>query len=845
MGGYNKWNVMKKNLLTILRTLVFVLPLSLCFVSCEGFDWNEIFKPGGDEDKDFVAVTPDELFFDSKASSDTLTVNSSGEWMINGIPSWLNVSCMNGDDGDELIVTVDENSTADERDALLILQCGDALDTLSVTQYGHIETNYVELDFGGRGVSYNYNEATGTVDVTYSNGDIPSVEYGKAFVLPAEYRYDIRVVESYSVSGNTLKIQTSQGNMTNLFRNISFTLATNPSASTRSVDGSRVYTPSSYGYLDESGRYHEVYNSVTRATYIQPVELWRFTQDYSGNYIYSGKAGELYWDKCRFDARLDGKFTFDFGEKAIDEVRWAGDLRGFSYELRGSIGADMLLHYHYENEYSEKGDSIIKYNALKTGVFRFAVGGVPVVILVYTHLGKAHSFSVEGSLDATAGLKLGHELTVGLEWTPDGGVQPIREATPTFDVYPFTVEAEASAEAKVSYYPQVEVGVYKFIGPWFEPRPYLKENVEAGFRASTDGENYVGWKAESYNGMDLRMGLKLDFGMFDKDVWTSDVHNVIKDQLLFEAPSRIRTLSPKDGIEVDKGETVTAEFIVESYCPVTAKYYPCPLALVNFDAECGDLNTEVAVANAEGIVKVEWTPSPDGAYATRADEMVERVLTAEVVDKSGEVISDATLTVRVEKPDLCPDANHVHAVDLGLSVKWACCNVGAESPEGYGGYYAWGETEEKSNYTWSTYKYWSDKDGDGNCDNGEYQNIGSNISGTSYDVAHVKWGGSWRMPTLDEIKELCNNCSWQWTEVNGIKGQKVTGPNGNSIFLPAAGGRDGTGVGSRGSYGYYWSGSLYEYYSYYCPCYLVFNSDRHDWVNYLRTFGLTVRPVTE
>ena len=178
------------------------------------------------------------------------------------------------------------------------------------------------------------------------------------------------------------------------------------------------------------------------------------------------------------------------------------------------------------------------------------------------------------------------------------------------------------------------------------------------------------------------------------------------------------------------------------------------------------------------------------------------------------------------------------AIDLGLSVKWATCNVGAESPEDYGSYYAWGETEEKSNYTLENYKYY-------NSSTGDFNNIGSNISGTSYDVAHVKWGGSWRMPTLDEIKELYDKCSWQWIEVNGIEGQKVTGPNGNSIFLPAAGDRFGTEVLGRGSYGDYWSGTLHENYSY--GAYnLTFYSDYLDWDNYYnRFYGHTVRPVTE
>ncbi len=190
---------------------------------------------------------------------------------------------------------------------------------------------------------------------------------------------------------------------------------------------------------------------------------------------------------------------------------------------------------------------------------------------------------------------------------------------------------------------------------------------------------------------------------------------------------------------------------------------------------------------------------------------------------------------------LCDDANHVHAVDLGLSVKWACCNVGASVPEGYGGYYAWGETEEKSDYDRDTYQYYIDTDGDGYK---EWQNIGSNISGTSYDVAHVKWGGGWRMPTRDEIEELCEKCSWEWTSVNGIYGKKVTGPNGNSIFLPAAGFRNGTEVYLRGSYGNYWSGTLNEDSSY--DAYdLYFYSGYGYWSNYYRGGGHTVRPVTD
>lgn len=185
------------------------------------------------------------------------------------------------------------------------------------------------------------------------------------------------------------------------------------------------------------------------------------------------------------------------------------------------------------------------------------------------------------------------------------------------------------------------------------------------------------------------------------------------------------------------------------------------------------------------------------------------------------------------------------AVDLGLglSVKWASCNVGAESPEEYGDYFAWGETEEKSDYSLYTYKYYVDSDEIDFEDKFIY--LGSNISGTQYDVAHVKWGGSWRMPTRNEIEELVEKCSWKWTTYNNVNGQLVTGPNGNSIFLPAAGLRYGTDVDSVGGHGYYWSATQHESYSD-SACRLYFLSDVNDWYSWnSRGFGYTVRPVSD
>lgn len=184
------------------------------------------------------------------------------------------------------------------------------------------------------------------------------------------------------------------------------------------------------------------------------------------------------------------------------------------------------------------------------------------------------------------------------------------------------------------------------------------------------------------------------------------------------------------------------------------------------------------------------------------------------------------------------------AINLGLSVMWASHNVGATAPEEFGGYYAWGETEVKDNYDMSTYKWY---DGTERTITKYYTEnyvvADKDILDLEDDVAHVKWNECWRMPTFYEILELCNNCSREWTTINGVDGYKFTGPNGNSIFLPAAGYRDGTEVIGHGLYGRYWSGSLYLDYGDSGASSLYFNGSHCDWNGITRDYGYTVRPV--
>ena len=191
--------------------------------------------------------------------------------------------------------------------------------------------------------------------------------------------------------------------------------------------------------------------------------------------------------------------------------------------------------------------------------------------------------------------------------------------------------------------------------------------------------------------------------------------------------------------------------------------------------------------------------------------------------------------------------NGHEAVDLGLpsGLKWATCNVGATKPEEAGGFYAWGEVAEKDAYDWKTYKW---------CEDGSYSKLtkyNENVSVYTLepedDAAHVLWGGSWRMPTREEFDELLTKCTRKFTTQNEVRGLLVTGPNGNSIFLPSAGYNSGTQVQWTNNRGYWWTcnGNYgnkttgYAFYSQY--------DQGRTYVNgqISRVYGLNIRAVTK
>lgn len=215
------------------------------------------------------------------------------------------------------------------------------------------------------------------------------------------------------------------------------------------------------------------------------------------------------------------------------------------------------------------------------------------------------------------------------------------------------------------------------------------------------------------------------------------------------------------------------------------------------------------VENDEKIVIVERNNKTDKEYAAQdSNVVINQYDDGTVLESKGE-------DNRKEKSNITTGAEaygHEY-VDLGLSVKWATCNVGATKPEEYGDYYAWGETEKKNDYSFFTYKYTVDGYLRSKGYNNKRYNEVDHLRRLELidDVAFCKWGNDWRMPTVVEFKELIDNCNWIWTIQKGISGYKVeskkNGYIGQYIFLPAAG-FGGTSPNGQGINGLYWSNIL-------------------------------------
>ena len=346
--------------------------------------------------------------------------------------------------------------------------------------------------------------------------------------------------------------------------------------------------------------------------------------------------------------------------------------------------------------------------------------------------------------------------------------------------------------------------------------------------------------------------------------WITDVS--VTDNTVSYKVSENNSGSKRTGnIRISYGSYATVNYtVVQKYTAASIVFTP---SSVDFDYNGGTGSFSFEILNPRESIsctatsQVDWITDVLVGESTVSFKITENnswaKRTESIEIKYGDLPSNVFNITQNGNPELIPDGT----VDLGLSVLWASCNLGesglVSSPEEYGAYYAWGETETKDNYSWSTYKFGNSSSGPfskyntkslyGTVDNKTVLETGPNGD----DVASKKLGGKWRMPTDEEWTALRTNCTWTWTSNynnTGIAGRivksNVSGHTDKSIFLPAAGYRNVTGLYNAGSRGYYWSSSLYTVSPYYAWD-VYFNSDNVGGYNNYRYNGLSVRPVSE
>ncbi len=274
-----------------------------------------------------------------------------------------------------------------------------------------------------------------------------------------------------------------------------------------------------------------------------------------------------------------------------------------------------------------------------------------------------------------------------------------------------------------------------------------------------------------------------------------------------------------------------------------------------------EINLEFKVTDGNGNVSTleAWEPIPksEGVLnisvgTTNANSTVKAIALHVSETKKGgtDIMTEFTIIDSEQQKGYlkCPDNNHPHMINLNLpsGTLWSCCNVGASTPEAYGGYYAWGETWTKDNYSLKSYNYCN-----GTSYNG-FIDIGSDIAGTSYDVAHTIWKESWVMPNRNQLTELIENCTGKWTTKNNVNGCEFTGSNGATIFLPASGWYYDTNLVSSNYLGGYRSSTLASTPTGYTEpwTYILVIDQKTQSVegNYdlgIRFYGLPVRPVAK
>ena len=694
-----------------------------------------------------------------------------------------------------------------------------------------INHNYVLIDWDNATL-LSANDSIGDYQIKF-DGEIPELQPGSIITIDQDTVVHHIFIETVDMNGNIVNVTSTEAYLTDIFADTDFTLST--ADESKSPAQRNVFHPVAAYQRDDNGIYKTLDVKSGRTDgWGFTHDLWQYGANFDGEELFSGSNYSIYMERMNFNLDLDLEMYMNFSGRDVHEIvnnaidRWRSRALNVNAYLKGSFDTEERIRCDVQGSCSySPGYDIWKHNLFRPLTVRFVVYGVPVIIKLNSDLYRQVEVTASGQISAYTGFADNAEGRLGFEWQQSGGISPMASFSNTFEFTPPTVEGKGTIVAKAWAFPRVRLLLYNVVGPSFDFKPYLSTTLSGGFKEEMLGQSndFCAWSLDCNTGLDACCGLSLQFMGYEVQNYSTPNWNII-DCSLYHSPKRIYRAS------VGSGPTKAVSFNVydQNHLFNTEVLTPLP-QFVKFEAN-GQLSSEYGIAHS-GQVTVNWTPTSND------------ILYAKLYDINGNVMSWDTVHAP-ETPE--PQCDWV---DLGLpsGLLWATRNVGASSPEDYGDYFAWGETSPKNYYDYSTYLYRCNDDWGRltkYCDRSDYGCNGFTDNLTILqpgdDAATANWGSGARMPTKQEWEELENYCSSVWTTQNGVYGgRRFTGPNGNTLILPAAGYRWGGYLDYAGSDGYYWSSSLTSYP--YDAWYFLFDSGDYSMYSSRRFTGGSVRAV--
>ena len=603
-----------------------------------------------------------------EATEEEVRFEATDDWEIKSLPEWVSATPTDGGEGTDICLTlnIEENPEYRERtgDVILATADGQDADTLTVRQFGI--SAYIPIDYEENKLT-GFDPATGTVTLEYGDQK-PTLRAGASIVIPTDSISYIRIVQQVSQDRNTLTLQTEEGDMTDVFVNQEFTLATTPVSRAVVTRGGGVRTTDDRGVIHPvritasmpDGSMRTLYDleaqAATRATgdIINAGDDHPFfdrTYSADGETIADWGNACLEWEKCNHRLSVSGHFNFTFGMRTevSDDGTVSvpkGELLGFWCYVNGTASAEMIMKLIAEAEFDAGLNEAVLEDVLTARgfTFTFPVAGVPVTVNVNADIMVDAAIAADANAELTAGMSAGMDIHAGFSYVYGSrSLEPIWTAPdPTFTLHKPELTAKANVDAHVSLYPKIRVRFFNFAGPDIAIKPYLLDHLEFDGRAGMEGENHAKWSNRLYYRTDLEANLALDFAGIPGWDWSSATMTIsTPEQDLHRTPDKIELVSPENGSLQPENQPITVKFSVTDFS-ITGDNEASAEAAVQFIPSQGIVDASLGYSDENGEVTVQWTPDPETRANIHTKADMAKSLEAQVMGKDDRVISTTT-----------------------------------------------------------------------------------------------------------------------------------------------------------------------------------------------------------